>query len=1347
MSKASKAGFPHQINPPFGPCSACHNWGPRWALLFLPHGSTCRNLDNDTKLIERAQLYWRQWYDFADKRVHPGNGQALYLITGVRRCAMWAMAAWDSISSDARDDLGLLELTIDGATCNWALPPSRCSTQTSGPASGNDSQSHQETVFIRAFRIDRFARSTHSRPSGPSRHLPGAEKDSNSDSDSNSRGNGPRDPPFGDSSSDPSSSTDPASSGGGHSGASNPQSDSIHPSGDTAYTLELNLNLYNAKDDSVTHPCGVINKFAFDLVSCLKPALLESGCAAISHDDDWIGIIQESDEKFPPGAEIIQRICSNVKFAIKGGECHTCRNHGLLERRETTPRQSQCSVISVLVVFLENGNTTVSIVTVDSNDPELREMGSDTASTQLAPVLGDEAAFVPGTYSAVAPPDLNRPQLTLTGAYESLRNKIADVGASHEARQQYTRGSCLEKTRQGALGNIRDWRSKKDQEHPIYWLSGAAGVGKSAIAITVAKACEAEGTLVSSFFFFRSDPKRNNPFALWLTIADGLASTMPLLRNKIEQRIAKDPKVLEATMEEQFRELIFEPVLACSRQRSVWGILTNLLSSSVVPNIRNDWLRLVGLTLLWPTPLSGLPRLLVITCVLSTLAYVLLAYVLRAAPYIFAARAAFMVFITSDASAQPGRVTITRVLPMLACLLANQLFIVYVLRAAPYMFAALAAFRVFTPSRPSAHPGRVAIAYVLSSLAIPAHVSAAQSLRAASYILEARGWSSLTAYVCFLAMHLSIVAALLAITPSYPSMQTEKPDLVIIDGLDECSDEDTQLRIISTIESAFRRSPNFPLRFLICSRPEAWLLKVFAARPLRQLSKVVVLDDSFRPEADIRRYYVHHFLAMVNNPKYKAVRFPDPWPSEADLDELVGMSCSQLVYAATAVRFINLEFEHPIEQLQVILRNTAHRRPGALPYQELDALYDLILSANPDYEEVMSILSTILILPGYLEPTPAHIELVLGLPAGQVALTLWGMRSVLDIHGYEDAIRLHHTSFREYLVDRTRSGNFHIDLDAQKYVIGCRWLQGLTTSKIQTYSPNQVWGEEDKSFFTGWIGLCTLMLEPTGDLLDDLWNVDLASTFLVCQQSSWKDVFEGLVLWVKKHHGPGKEDVANRLIHKFQNHPECFHLKYPPYVSPQQDVLYWVVSRATGCVRTTRLDGSPPGDTDIVHLLDCHCIGMESGDSGHLAYQESCLQLFKAFISLLKELAQSSVENEGTIMELTGVFGNVTNSLLLGHCRLDPESVSLCQTFFELAKGCLGLQVESSDGWAGRKNLLDWIETFPARFAEEGEAMRAQVSALPWERWAQNWDRHLEMGLGGGGHLRGDRKGKGKATE
>ncbi|KAL0072849.1 hypothetical protein AAF712_000612 [Marasmius tenuissimus] len=137
---------------------------------------------------------------------------------------------------------------------------------------------------------------------------------------------------------------------------------------------------------------------------------------------------------------------------------------------------------------------------------------------------------------------------------EALRRTVAAAGASHTAEQQYTRGSCLKGTREEAIEDIHTWRTSGDPSRPICWLFGKAGVGKSAIATTIAKACEEDG-LVASFFFFRSDPKRDNPSALIPTIALGLMSKFPSLRTFIDERIHRDPTILEANLEDQFRGL------------------------------------------------------------------------------------------------------------------------------------------------------------------------------------------------------------------------------------------------------------------------------------------------------------------------------------------------------------------------------------------------------------------------------------------------------------------------------------------------------------------------------------------------------------------------------------------------------------------------------------------------------------------------------------------------------------------------------------------------------------------------------------------------------------------------
>jgi len=172
-------------------------------------------------------------------------------------------------------------------------------------------------------------------------------------------------------------------------------------------------------------------------------------------------------------------------------------------------------------------------------------------------------------------------------------------------------------------------------------------------------------------------------------------------------------------------------------------------------------------------------------------------------------------------------------------------------------------------------------------------------------------------------------------------------------------------------------------------------------------------------------------------------------------------------------------------------------------------------------------------------------------------------------------------------------------------------------------------------------------------------------------------------------------DLVEGLVHKFVHSPQCFHLEWPQGVSPPDDVVYWIVNHTAGCPRPTRLDGSRPSSVDDVRLTECRCGlsgGNESRDPWHIAYQEGCLKLVKAYISLFKELSQSGAEDNGTILELENIFLNLTLSPLLKHCRLDTELLSLCQTFFGLAKGCLTVWIDSDEREQGTKNMLEWFE-------------------------------------------------------
>ncbi|KAK1215415.1 hypothetical protein PQX77_021979 [Marasmius sp. AFHP31] len=329
------------------------------ALLMLPQGGTLHTLVTTTELRERIRLHWRDWFAFAEGKVDLEEGQALYLVTGMERCSAWAMAAWDSIWSYVRDESSSLQLTVAEATgaCAWAFAPARCSTQSlssqaPNSTSGSTPFQDQETVFTRGFRIDRSDGSISSRSPTILSVRSGKERDDDH-GDSNSRGSGSQDPPTSDDSPSKGPSSHPSISGDDRTGPSNSQSTSLNHLTDKAQVLELELtpNLLSDEDSCIIHPCEIINNFAFELISKTKPALLDAGCAAYSHDEDWITIVQDGSSYGTQGALAIDVIYTMPMIDWDKEILETCKASQL---------QSQDNVIPVMVVLGDMDNTPVS---------------------------------------------------------------------------------------------------------------------------------------------------------------------------------------------------------------------------------------------------------------------------------------------------------------------------------------------------------------------------------------------------------------------------------------------------------------------------------------------------------------------------------------------------------------------------------------------------------------------------------------------------------------------------------------------------------------------------------------------------------------------------------------------------------------------------------------------------------------------------------------------------------------------------------------------------------------------------------------------------------------------------
>ena len=103
----------------------------------------------------------------------------------------------------------------------------------------------------------------------------------------------------------------------------------------------------------------------------------------------------------------------------------------------------------------------------------------------------------------------------------------------------------------------------------MFWLRGPAGSGKSTIASTVAAQLHDKkdglgrlglGSLGATFFCKRDDETLNQPKLVLPTIAFRLASAYPRLRTGIISALKDNPDVGEASIANQFQELIVQPL-------------------------------------------------------------------------------------------------------------------------------------------------------------------------------------------------------------------------------------------------------------------------------------------------------------------------------------------------------------------------------------------------------------------------------------------------------------------------------------------------------------------------------------------------------------------------------------------------------------------------------------------------------------------------------------------------------------------------------------------------------------------------------------------------------------------
>jgi len=279
------------------------------------------------------------------------------------------------------------------------------------------------------------------------------------------------------------------------------------------------------------------------------------------------------------------------------------------------------------------------------------------------------------------------------------------------------------------------------------------------------------------------------------------------------------------------------------------------------------------------------------------------------------------------------------------------------------------------------------------------------------------------------------------------------PTVIVIDGLDECLNHEERSALLHAISA---NAGNFfaPLKFLITSRPEVPIARVFNATPVIEVSARHSLDDEPESMEDVE-YFLSAKFDEIKRTHPSRRHISQDWPSSQAKADLVQKSSGQFIYPATIIRYISSPRHNTTLRLDMVLR----LRPlaGESPFTQLDALYRYILLSCEDVELALRIIGMCLLEtqethvpwdkdnPLYLSPditTPDNMEIILGLHPGDVQRGLEDLGSLIEYNGDDIELRVLHASLFDFLSDPTRFSGLPFSLAAihTDLAIWCSYL-------------------------------------------------------------------------------------------------------------------------------------------------------------------------------------------------------------------------------------------------------------------------------------------------------------------
>ncbi|KIJ31747.1 hypothetical protein M422DRAFT_36112, partial [Sphaerobolus stellatus SS14] len=359
-----------------------------------------------------------------------------------------------------------------------------------------------------------------------------------------------------------------------------------------------------------------------------------------------------------------------------------------------------------------------------------------------------------------------------------------------------------------------------------------------------------------------------------------------------------------------------------------------------------------------------------------------------------------------------------------------------------------------------------------------------------------------------------IVEPLKVVSEQMPRM------IVVIDGLDEYSDDTGKLPLENFVRVLVGAIKDMPFRIFFSSRPESYINAIFKHPQLHVEIMEIPLRD-WETRGDVFSYLRTELRIQVF-----------PWPSEDDLWTLVGKSEGIFIYASTLVKFVGARNCNSIKRLQVAMES----------HNGLDSLFTQVLDSAKEHPDFLFVLGITMFLRKPLNLW--QLAQFLKWSTYGIQSALEGSLSILYVpEEDDDFIRPYHASLQDFLNDLGRSGNHFLDPATNHKTL-------FHTSARLILEDTDFFTESGQGVYYAYRNWCYHLKSLIND---DITSVDKTTTVALMERLSqdcsarlarlkspeavkmWLEELEWVIAWAKR-----EQNDFDTLIEMESNYKEMF---------------------------------------------------------------------------------------------------------------------------------------------------------------------------------------------------------------